>query len=497
MRAFRLLLRHSLLYWRRNPFLGDGTLAGQIVITVLAAALVGVFVVGPLVLGGLFWSRIVAEVPVLTGEPLPALNRSLLPALLALLPMRFLLHQPSSLSIRPYAARPLSRSGLVHAHLALSLASLFNVGALAFLVPVWTSTVWPALPPVAALLWALAAGAGVVLWNYGAALLHLWLGRRSPWLWGVGALAGATLAGDYLLGTRVVPALSGAVLSRPLAGAVLLCSAAAALHGQLHRAYMDGLRDAPPGTGRPWALADRLVAWLERFGDAGRVAALEFRMALRHRRSRGALLLVFLSGPYFGLTAAWGADPSGFLGLCIYSVGGASLMYGQFLFAADAKHLSGLLARALPVRALIGGKLLMVQLLTAATFLWTSPVLAWIPGYLRWTYLAALLFFIGVGAPLLIMLSMNTRQPIDLTRSVFSFRAGRSLHLLGMLFALFYFMVVLVVVIETEQVAWAGFLVVPALGPLAVQPWLTRALTRRFLRKRHVLLDRLRTNEPV
>jgi hypothetical protein len=423
-------------------------------------------------------------------------NRYLISGFVAAFPIRFLLHSESRGSLRPYLSLPLSPSRLVSADLALTPVSAHTLAALAVLGPLWLRVVAPALSPVAAAGWAVAAIALVGVWTYGTVLAHDVLGRRSRGLWiSVAALMTVGIA-DVWIGLQVLPAASATLLARPWLAAGTFAAATALILRFVHRARLDALRTVPH--------SDRFgqFEWLEmlfrrmtRRGDAWRYAALEFRMLFRHRRTRGILLLIVLTGPYFGLLAALSGEQNIMMYL-LYGFGGVPAFYSQFLFSGQHGHLDRLFTHPDSLEAMAMGKILFLQIGILASTVLNSPFLFFLPLPVVLLAGATILFLLGAFAPFAPLAAAGTSTPIDLSKSVFTFGGGGSFHLFGLIIPLLYLFGVAFTVTVTQNALWTLLLVAPGLAGLAAQPWFARQTAHRLRTSRHTLLHALRTNDP-
>lgn len=186
MRALRILLRHRVTRWLRDPTWGTGTVAGQVVLLGFLLVLLA-----PLGLGSYVLGEVLRELYP-EASALSLINGGMLYLVPVFMASRFLTQPPPSEHVAPYVSLPISGTGLLNGQAALSLLSLHTVFAVVLVGPVWAREIATAWTPVGAGAWLVAALLlTIVLASHGANLLHLLLGRRP---WGTaGALAGIAL----------------------------------------------------------------------------------------------------------------------------------------------------------------------------------------------------------------------------------------------------------------------------------------------------------------
>ncbi len=209
MRAIRILLRHRVTRWLRDPTWGTGTVAGQVVLLGFLLVLLA-----PLGLGSYVLGEVLRELYP-EASALSLINGGMLYLVPVFMASRFLTQPPPSEHVAPYVSLPISGTGLLNGQAALSLLSLHTVFAVVLVGPVWAREIATAWTPVGAGAWLVAALLlTIVLASHGANLLHLLLGRRP---WGTaGALAGIALffAADATLGPDLFRGFSRVLFGR-------------------------------------------------------------------------------------------------------------------------------------------------------------------------------------------------------------------------------------------------------------------------------------------
>ncbi len=349
MRALRILLRHRVKRWRRDPTWGTGTVAGQVVLVGLL-----VLLLAPLGLGSYVLGDVLRELYPGAGA-LGLINDGVLYLVPALTASRFMTQSPPSEHVAPYVSLPISGTGLLNGQAALSLLSLHTVFAVVLVGPVWADEIATAWSPLGAAAWlATALLLTVVLASHGAILLHLLLGWRPRGLAGVIALVVGLFSVDATLGPDLFRAASRVIFSRPLVGLACTAFLSTGLHAGLLCAMQTRLevdrrtmrrRDGPSW----WEQA--LCRWAERTLPAGRLVALELRQMLRTRRMRGiALMGIICAVLFYGigvseLVLKGAIGFNGILYIAFFGIGWPSFTVGSAIYGISAGHVDGLFTR--------------------------------------------------------------------------------------------------------------------------------------------------------
>lgn len=145
--------------------------------------------------------------------------------------------------------------------------------------------------------------------------------------------------------------------------------------------------------------------FLDRFGAAGQLAALEIKLILRNKRSKSTVskgLLFIFYGLLFYKQKELDQNNFGLmLFAAVFMTGNMVLLYGQFMFGWQSAEFDGLLSNKVSVRNFFKAKLLLFTLSSTVLTLVVS-----LYGLISWKILvvqfAAYFFSIGI-APILVM----------------------------------------------------------------------------------------------
>lgn len=182
-------------------------------------------------------------------------------------------------------------------------------------------------------------------------------------------------------------------------------------------------------------------AFLNRFGKVGELAALELKLILRHKRSRGSVLMGFaflVYGLIFYKEKMIADNQFGMmLFAAVFMTGITILSYGQFMFAWQSTHFDGLLVNKIDLTNFIKAKLL---LFTISCTLIT--LLASFYGFMSYKllllHLAAYLYNIGFATIIVLYFATMNYKRLDLTKSAsFNWQGiGATQWILGLPFVL-------------------------------------------------------------
>lgn len=159
--------------------------------------------------------------------------------------------------------------------------------------------------------------------------------------------------------------------------------------------------------------------FLDRFGDAGTLVAVEIKLILRNKRPRATVAkgLVFLCYGFL-LYKQKAIEQNNFGPMLIAAVlmtGNTVLVYGQFMFGWQSAEFDGLLANKMDVKTFFKAKFLLLTL--AATLL---TIIVSFYGLMSWKILVMQIatYLYNIGASTIIVLYFATRnyKYIDLSK---------------------------------------------------------------------------------
>lgn len=399
-------------FWRsRNK---AGSIAAQIVL--------GLFMLYFLVVAigiGFWMSKIIQEV--FPGKDvIEVFNGFILYYFLLDLAVRTQMQELPTLSIFPYLHLNIPRSTIVNFLNIKSIFSFFNVLPLFIFVPFSLIHVGAVFGGLAALMYVVSILSLTLFNNF----LVLYFKRKSIndilyfalILGFVGVLAGL----DYfqIISVRAASNTVFSGIARfPLAG--LIFTAAALVIFLINSKYLRANLYAEELGNKKTKKVSTDYPFLNSFGKVGELAALELKLILRHKRSRGSVFMgifflaygfIFYKGPMIA------NDEFGkLLFAAIFMTGISIISYGQFMFAWQSSHFDGLLVNKIDFKNFIKAKFLLFTI--SCTII---TILASFYGFLSYKllllHLAAYLYNIGFATVMVLYFATLNYKRLDITK---------------------------------------------------------------------------------
>jgi len=408
------LLAHQWKESRRSSVFGQ-----SIAINIILGFFVAYFLLSFLVLGFFIDDLLRHAYP--KQNPAAAFNGFLLYFFLVDLFMRFMLQDLPVLAIQPYLHLPIKKSRLIHYVLVKSVPSIFNFWALLILVPFMVKILVPAYGIMVAAAWLLS----VVLLTFFNNFILIYFKRQLSSNPKLTLLFGAVVLGlmlaDYfgLLSLRIASTTAfNFLLQNPwlvVVPAVLL----AAVY-RLNYAFL--LAHTYPeeiAVKQNNAVESSDIAFLNRFGNTGKLIALEMKLIWRHKRSKSVIfmsLLILSYGFIFYPNKLYQEGFGMFLFAGIMMTGMFMFNYGQFVPSWQSGHFDALLTKQISPYQFYLAKFWFFVPTSLVAFLVTLPY-----AYFGWKVvainLAACLFNIGINTFVIFYFSVLNTNRIDLSKS--------------------------------------------------------------------------------
>ena len=412
--------------------------------SIAANLLLGFFMLYFLVLavGVGFWMTKILEMAFPGQNVITVFNGYILYYFLFDLAIRTQMQELPTLSIVPYLHLRIKRKTIVNFLNIKSLFSLFNILPLFVFLPFSLMKIGTTYGALTALMYVVSILSLVVFNNY----LVLYLKRKSInnfsyFLFIIGLVV--ALGGlDYyhIISVRDFSNLIFVNITKyPFLGLIFTLAAVAIfivnsnyLRANLYTEELSTKDDKKTSTDYPF---------LNRFGKVGELAALELKLILRHKRSRGSVLMglaflaygfIFYKGPMIE------KDEFGkLLFAALFMTGIGILTYGQFMFAWQSTHFDGLLVSKIDFKDFIKAKFLLFTI--SSTII---TILASFYGFMSYKLLllhaAAYLYNIGFATVIVLYFATLNYKRLDITKSAsFNWQGiGATQWILGLPFIL-------------------------------------------------------------
>jgi hypothetical protein len=324
------------------------------------------------------------------------------------------------LSIQYYLHLPISKSRLIHFVLLKSLPNLFNLGLLLIFVPFMVKVLVPVYGPGVALTWL----ATMVLLTCCNNFILLYFKRQLTTKPGITLYFGLVIGGlmllDYfqLLSLRWAATIAfGYLLQQP--GLIALPAGLLAAAYVLNYAFLKAHTYPEEIAGRKSnAVATSDIAFLNRFGELGRLMALEMKLIWRHKRPKSAALMsvIFLFYGFIFYKPMY-LEGFGMLILAGITMSGMFMFnYGQFVPGWQSGHFDALLTRGISPYQFYRAKFWLFMAVNTLCFLLILPY-GLLGTKIILINLVALLFNTGINVFVVFYFSVYNKSRIDLSKS--------------------------------------------------------------------------------
>ncbi|TCC93460.1 hypothetical protein EZ428_01440 [Pedobacter frigiditerrae] len=238
-------------------------------------------------------------------------------------------------------------------------------------------------------------------------------------------------------------------------------------------------------------------AFLNRYGKVGELAALELKLILRHKRSRGSIFMGFAFLAYgfiFYKAPMIAKDEFGkMLFAALFMTGITIISYGQFMFAWQSTHFDGLLVNKIDFKNFIKAKFLLFTI--SCTII---TLLASFYGFMSYKlllmHLAAYLYNIGFATVIVLYFATMNYKRLDLTKGAsFNWQGvGATQWILGLPFILVPVFIYLPFGILNKPYWGLAAIAIFGLITLLMRNFWINLLVKRFEKQRYKIAEGFR-----
>lgn len=411
---------------------------------------------------------------------------------------RIQLQELPTISIQPYLAMNIRKKAIINFLNSKTLFSFFNVVPLFIFLPFVFTEIAPHSGNMAAFGYAVSIISFTLFNNFFA----LWLKRHASnkgWFLVAGVLTVLLLAGlDYfhIISIRSLSnSIFGTVADYPYLSIIFIVLGVAAF--LMHSKFLSNNLYVEELVAREELKVSTDYPFLNRFGKTGQLAATELKLILRHKRSRGSLMMSFIFVLYgFFFYKKELLDNNQFsmmLFAAIFMTGIFQIAYGQFMYAWQSNHFDGLMANRIDHSEFIKSKFL---LFTLAASLVTMITMFY--GFISWKlillHISVYLYNIGFGSVIVLFFANYNKKRLDLSKgATFNWQGvGATQWLLGLPLILLPFLIYMPFGMN-DKPFW-GLISIGIFGliTLAMQPLWIKWLTHQFNNQRYKLAEGFR-----
>jgi len=364
---------------------------------------------------------------VIEAQPvIPFLNTQLLYFFLAEVLYRFFVQKLPLIELRNFLHLPIKRSKILHYLLGRSFFTPLSFIAIICFAPISLTHIRPAYSLAASVTW-LGTLIGIswslhwlMLWykqKFGAQIL----GILTVFLFSL-VTFGANYLNLYNVGNLAAPFFGWALHSSwPLLITLLTFLGGYMLSFTFFKrnSYIEEV-----SSGNPKPYINSSIDFFSRFGLPGEVADLEWKLILRHKKSRTYLIIAFLFllyGLVFYGDPTYGSSEGisyFYVFVGVFITGTFMLQYGQLFLSWNSPSFDFYMGKADGLRSLIEGKYLLFLVISVLCLVLSFPYV-----YFGWeillVHLACFLFNMGISIHLIIYLSLWKPKPMDLGKGAF------------------------------------------------------------------------------
>ncbi|MDF2159028.1 DUF5687 family protein [Algoriphagus sp. CAU 1675] len=410
------LIRLQFLKTARSTSFAKSLLTGIFVGFVILLLLSYVF------LAGLFLGRIIEQLAE-GQDPLTVLNSYLVFFFLTEFMYRYFIQKLPVVELESLLHLPIGKNKIIHMLLVRSFISPINLIALLLFLPFGVQVIFPEFGLMSLLGWI----GSILLTSWTLHWFMLWFKQRfEDSIWGLAgvfavllASAGSSYFGWYNLGELMKPVFDFAILHPVSVMGMLLLAALSywlCFGYYLDHAYLEDLSEE-----EDVRFVGKSIGLLSRFGLAGELANLEWKLIIRHKRSRTFLTLsaffllyglIFYTNPAYGVA---GEISPIYIFVGIFITGIFMIQYGQLFLGWNSGNFDFFLNKKSGVEALIQGKYLLFFGISGLCFLASVPYV-----YFGWhillIHVATYLFNVGILVHVIIYLALWKPKPFDLNK---------------------------------------------------------------------------------
>lgn len=412
--------------------------------------------------------------------------------------MRIQLQGLPTISIQPYLTLNIRKRSIVNFLNAKTLFSFFNVAPLFIFFPFCLTEISRVYGDISAAAVALCILSLITFNNF----FSLWLkrqGGKNVWILISGVAIVLTLAaldyGNILSLRRFSDLLFSTIIANPYLSLLFVAVGVFAfvlnskfLYRNLYLEELSSKRQEKVTTDYPI---------FNRFGRVGQLAALEFKLVLRHKRSRSLLLLssvfILYGFLFFDKTAIHNNQFTTIIMIAIFITSIFQITYGQYMFAWQSNHFDGLMANRINFTQYIKAKFLLFNLFGTLV-----SMISLLYGFISWKIFLIIfsvyLYSIGFGSVIVIFFANYNRKRLDLTKgATFNYQGvGATQWIMGL--PLFLIPLLIYLVFSKFNHPFWGIITICIFGivTLAMQDLWVKWLTKLFIKQRYKIAEGFR-----
>lgn len=382
-----------------------------------------VLLLGYLLGAGLFLKQII-NILAEGKDPLVVLNSYLIYYFLFEFMYRYFIQKLPVVELESLLHLPIGKARIMHILLLRSFISPLSIISLLLFLPFSIDVVASQFGGMAAIFWL----GSILLTSWTLHWFMLWFKQRfEDGIIGLIVVfavlllgGGSSYMGWFNLGEIMKPVFDFAI-SSPIPVAILAVVMASS-YWLCFRFYHSNayLEDLSEDDGVRFI--NQSIGFFSRFGLAGELANLEWKLIIRHKKSRTILMLsgfFLLYGLIFYRNPAYQTEDGGiqslFIFVGVFITGIFMIQYGQQFLSWNSANFDFFLNRKDGIEALVKGKYLLLGAISVISFLASVPY-AFFGWQFLFIHIATFLFNVGILIHVIIYFAIWKPKPMDLNK---------------------------------------------------------------------------------
>lgn len=342
---------------------------------------------------------------------------------------RYFIQQLPVVELESLLHLPIGKRRIIRMLLVRSFVSPLNIIAILLVLPFAMQVVSEKYGLPGALMWVSA----ITLTSWTLHWFMLWFKQRfEDSLIGLFVIflvlllgTGSTYMGWFNLGEVMKPVFDYSLVSPiPVIGmlVVMIASYLLCFRFYVSNAYLEDLSEK-----EDVRFVNQSIGFFSRFGLAGELANLEWKLIIRHKKSRTFLMMTgffLLYGLIFYNNPAYTTEDGFsfiFIFVGVFITGIFMIQYGQLFLSWNSSNFDFFLNQKGGIEALVRGKYILFLGISAICFLASVPY-AYFGWHFLLIHLATFLFNVGILVHVIIYLALWKPKPMDLNKgSMFNY----------------------------------------------------------------------------
>jgi len=249
-------------------------------------------------------------------------------------------------------------------------------------------------------------------------------------------------------------------------------------------------------TSKKKQVAVQSLGFMSRFGQIGELIGIEFKLILRHKRTKSTMLItpiILLYGLLFYTNPIYGNNMIIFTGIIV--TGFMMLAYGQFIVAWEGKYFDGIITRKGCIVDYFRAKYYILVLFCTICYVLTTPYVYFGMKFLL-IQTACFLFNTGISVSVVLWFALYNRKRIELSQgTAFNWQGTGASQFLVMLPVMLLPMLIVSIFNWLGLDDW-GLIMLAILGVIGVlcHKWIIKLICKKFAQTKYAQAEGFRSS---